>query len=231
MKLNELEYDLGVVFQDKALLRLALTHSSYLNENPETTSESNERLEFLGDAVIGCVIGKEMYRRHPNWTEGQLTQARSVLVRGSSLSQIATKLKLGDHLMMGSGELSSGGSQRSSNLEATFEAIVGALFLDKGYQDTSDFILRIFSDQITAIDTLKLTNPKSALQESAHSIGWPTPEYSIVQKTGTELAPNFWAEVRIDGRVMGEGVGLRKSEAEQNAAKIALGKLKRVDHA
>ena len=124
-RLGPVETALGVSFHDKELLRLALVHSSYLNENPTAFSEPNERLEFLGDALIGAVVAEELYRRNPEWSEGRLTEARSALVRGETLARLAESLGLGDHLYMGRGEEAGGGRDRPTNLAAALEAVVG----------------------------------------------------------------------------------------------------------
>ena len=133
MPIESLERALGVTFRDRRLLQLALVHSSFTNENPGAPTHSNERLEFLGDAVIGSVVARELYDMHPNWSEGQLTQARTAIVRGDTLAALARRLSLGDYLCFGKGEEESGGRRRDSNLAGALEAVAGALFLDQGY--------------------------------------------------------------------------------------------------
>ncbi len=224
-QLQELESRLAVSFVDKGLLATALTHSSYLNENPGVVAESNERLEFLGDAIIGSVIGEELYRLHPEWTEGQLTQARSVLVSGPTLSRVARGLGLGDSLEMGAGELAGGGSERSGNLEAALEAVAGALFLDQGYDAAREFVTRVLAQEIDGLEPVHLKNPKSVLQETVQARGLAPPRYEIVQATGADHAPRFTAEVSVDGEVVGRGDGVRKADAERRAAAAALEKL------
>ncbi len=225
-EIESLEVALGVSFRQPDLLRLALTHSSYLNEHAGTFSESNERLEFLGDAVLGAVIAQELYRLHPAWPEGGLTQARSDLVQGDSLAGLAMGLGLGGHLYMGRGEEAGGGRQRPTNLAAAFEALVAALFVDQGYEAARDLILRVFADELSAENhQAAAKNPKSALQEEVQGIGHPLPSYEIVEVKGEGHAPRFTAEVTVAGRVVGRGTGSRKSQAEQAAAAAALAAL------
>ena len=222
-RLGPVETALGVSFHDKELLRLALVHSSYLNENPTAFSEPNERLEFLGDALIGAVVAEELYRRNPEWSEGRLTEARSALVRGETLARLAESLGLGDHLYMGRGEEVGGGRDRPTNLAAALEAVVGALFLDQGYEAARDWFLRISSAELSTLGEKSVpTNPKSALQELAQGKGLDSPSYRIIETTGKDHARRFTAEVSIDGRVVGRGTGTRKSQAEQAAAADAL---------
>ena len=221
-----LEEVLGVSFRQPELLRLALTHSSYINEHPGTSSESNERLEFLGDAVLGAVIAQELYRLHPAWPEGELTQARSDLVQGDSLAGLAKGLGLGGHLYMGRGEDAGGGRDRPTNLAAAFEALVAALFLDQGYEAARGFILRVFANELSAeVRQTAAKNPKSTLQEAVQGMGHPAPSYEIVEAIGEDHAPRFTAEVTVAGRIMGQGTGSRKSQAEQAAAAAALAAL------
>jgi len=220
----------GVSFRDKGLLDLALVHSSYLNERPGAFPESNERLEFLGDACLGLTVAEELYRRYPDWPEGNLTSARSVLVRGESLADIATRLDLGRFMYMGRGEEAGGGRDRPTNLAAAFEALVGALLLDQGYEAARDFVLKVLTDSMTALDERVVhKDPKSALQEVVQARGQAPPVYHIVGISGLEHARQFTAEVAVAGEVMGRGTGTRKSEAEQRAAGEALRRLEKRD--
>ena len=223
-RLDSLEESLGVEFQDRDLLRLAFIHSSYLNENPETYPESNERLEYLGDAQVGLVIAHDLFERYPDQPEGELTALRSELVRGETLARIAESLHLGQYLLMGKGEEANGGRERQSNLAATFESLVGALFLDQGYEATRDFVLRVLSEEITSVEMRSNTpkNPKSTLQEMVQRRGGPSPSYRIVEVSGEDHAREFTAEVLVRGEVKGRGTGHRKSLAERAAAQKAL---------
>ena len=214
---------LGISFRDKELFRLALTHSSYLNENNTSLSESNERLEFLGDSVLGVVITHELFSRHKCWSEGELTQARSALVQGRTLAQVACRLGLGNHLYMGKGEEAGGGRERLTNLAAVLEALVGALFIDQGYDVAKDFVLKLLSEELADVrqgDSFK--NPKVVLQEAVQATGISLPKYEIVEASGQDHAPEFTVEVIVGGRAVGRGTGPRKSDAEKMAASEAL---------
>ena len=222
-QLDSLERFLDVSFNQKGLLGLALVHSSYLHENPGTFSESNERLEFLGDAVLGMVVAEELFARNPHWPEGRLTQARAALVQGESLAGIARGLYLGRYLYMGKGEEAGGGRERPTNLAGAFEALVGALFLDQGYGSAQQFVLRVLAQELSRVgSTSAVKNPKSTLQEAVQAKGLPTPTYRIVHVSGQDHARQFTVEVTVDGKVVGRGVGSRKSQAEQEAAAESL---------
>ena len=222
-----LEQTLGVSFTDKRLLCVALTHSSYLNETAAPAGECNERLEFLGDAVLGLAIAQELYSRHPDRQEGELTSRRAAVVSGNALAQAARRLDIGSHLLMGSGEFNTGGRDRASNLAAAFEAIVGALFLDKGYEAARAFCVHNLREEIAAANTpTRPRHPKSALQELVQSKHLPAPKYRIIDAAGKDHAPTFTAEVVVDGSVLGTGSGRSKSLAEQEAAKAALDAMK-----
>lgn len=220
---NSLSQSLDVSFEDKSLLSLAFVHSSYLNEHPGSFLESNERLEFLGDALVGLVIANEIYRRYPNSPEGVLTTLRSKLVRGETLAEVADSLRLGQRLFLGRGEEASGGRHRPSNLAAVFEAFVGAIFLDRGFETARDFVLGALSEQLSdTCDTEDAENPKAVLQEVVQALGQTPPSYRIANVTGEDHARLFTAEVMVEGEIMGRGVGRRKSLAEQEAARRAL---------
>ena len=217
------ERKIGVQFRNPNLLKTALTHSSQLNENPEQNLECNERMEFLGDAILGSVIAEELYMRFPQQREGALTSMRSNIVRGGTLARAARRLDLGDHLLMGAGETATGGRGRVSNLSAAFEAVVGALFLDQGYEAAKSFCVHALNSEIASVHSSpQLRHPKSALQELVQGQRLPAPSYRIVQASGEDHSPTFTAEVIIDGTVSGTGIGRSKSIAEQEAAKAAL---------
>ena len=220
---DSLEQVLGISFKNGELLRLALVHSSYLNETPEELPESNERLEFLGDGVLGLVVAHELYERHPDRPEGELTAMRSKLVRGETLARIAEKLELGRYLVLGKGEEASGGRQRPSNLAAAFEALVGALLLDQGYEAAEAFVLGALADELSAVDRPTVPkSPKSLLQEVVQGRGLAAPTYRLLEATGQEHERRFTSEVVIADKPIGRGSGRRKSEAEQQAAREAL---------
>jgi ribonuclease-3 len=221
--LDGLERRLGVTFQDRELLRLALVHSSFPNENPGVFAESNERLEFLGDAVIGLAIAEHLFRRNPGWSEGELTHVRSTLVSGETLSSIARSMDLGRHLYLGKGAEGAGARDRRSCLAAALEAVVGALFLDQGYGPARDFVTGFIPIEAgVAADKVVPQNAKSALQETAHAQGKSVPSYRTVKSGGTAHEPVFTAEVRVGGEVLGLGTGASKSDAQHEAAAQAL---------
>ena len=221
--LGKLEEALGVGFRDEGLLRLGLVHSSYLNENPGEYTESNERLEFLGDAVLEVVVAEELYSANPGWHEGKLTQARAAVVQESALAEAARSIGLGALLLMGKGEALGGGRQRASNLSSGLEAVIGAVFLDQGYDAARKGVLRVLADQLASLDEPEIAaNPKSLLQEAVQGEGLPAPSYSIVHEEGADHDRLFVAEVMVGGKVAGRGEGKRKSLAEQAAAAEAL---------
>lgn len=220
---GELEEALGVRFRDAGLLQLALVHSSYLNENPGEYPESNERLEFLGDAVLGVIVAEELYSAYPTWSEGRLTQARAVVVQESALAEAARAIGLGEMLLMGKGEAVGGGRRRASNLSSGLEAVFGAVFLDQGYEPARTVVLRVLADQLAALEQPDMAaNPKSLLQEAVQAEGLPSPSYSIVHEEGADHDRLFVAEVTVGGELAGRGEGKRKSLAEQEAAAEAL---------
>ena len=223
---SALETALGVELHDRRLLELALVHDSYLNESAGAADESNERLEFLGDAVIGAAAAHELYRRNPGWPEGRLSEARSELVRDETLARVASRLDLGDRLRMGRGAASDGGRGRPSVLASAFESVVGAVFLDRGYPEAEALALRLLAPEMSRLERPSTAlNPKSALQEALQATGAAPPTYSIVDVAGEDHARQFTAEVSLDGRVLGSGTGPRKSTAERRAAEAALAAL------
>ena len=151
-QLDSLEKVLGISFDDRDLLRLAFVHKSYSNENPDGHMESNERLEFLGDALIDGVISAHLYQLYPSCTEGDLTLMRIALVRGETLAKVAKSLCLGEYLLIGKGEETSGGRERTSNLEAVFEALIGAMYLDQGYENVRMFLIQVMSKELSDLD-------------------------------------------------------------------------------
>ena len=182
-----LQTALGVEFGDRRLLELALVHGSYLNENPGSPEESNERLEFLGDAVIGMAAAHELYRRNPEWPEGLLSEARSELVREETLARVASRLELGGHLRMGRGAASGGGRRRPSVLASALEAVVGAVSLDQGYAAAEAVVVRLLAPEMARLERPSASrNPKSALQEALQAEGAAPPTYSIVDVSGKD---------------------------------------------
>ena len=228
MKPTALERKLGLRFKDRGLLGLALVHPSYVNEVRPGQREagSYERMEFLGDAVLGATITLELFKRCPELSEGQLTKLRSSLVRGRTLAKVARSLGLGQHLSLGRGEESTGGRERDSNLSAAFEAVVGAAFLDRGFAKASKFVLGVMGQEMAEVLAEGVPeDPKSRLQELIQADGGPSPSYRVVKSGGPDHLKSFEVEVIMDGEVMGRGLGQRKLDAEKQAAQDALGRL------
>lgn len=214
---------LGVNFKDGSLLQQALVHRSYLNENPAMHLVSNERLEFLGDAVLGFVVADELYTRFPDSSEGELTKLRAALVRGETLSRIASSLQLGEYLFLGHGEEESGGRSRPRNLSCALEAVIGAVFLDRGFDIARDFILKLLDDEVDVVVEDKLTDDyKSRLQQVIQSEQKITPVYRTVEEIGPDHAKVFTVEVLAGDTVLGRGSGRSKRAAEMDAARQAL---------
>lgn len=224
----EAEKALNVTFSNKALLQRALTHRSYLNENPDYPLEDNERLEFLGDAILDFITGEYLYHRFPEMPEGRLTNLRSALVRTETLANFASQLDLGAHLLLGRGEEDSGGRRRSAILCDAFEAFIGALYLDSNLETVRRFVYAIIDPALQAIlaaDTDK--DAKSRLQEVAQSHYQLTPTYRTVLEEGPDHAKEFTVEAVIGGKVYGRGKGFSKQNAAQAAAQAALQVLER----
>ena len=213
---------LGLGFSNQHLLVRALTHRSYVNENPNVL-EDNERLEFLGDAVLDFIVGAWVYNHFPEMQEGDLTRMRSALVRTDTLAEFARHLDLGPALRLGRGELASGGRQRDNLLCATFEAVIGAMYLDADIQAVEKFVeplLSNFSRKVIGHD--EIYDPKSTLQEWAQSNKLGTPRYVTVDATGPDHAKMFTVEVQVNGKTYGQGSGSSKQAAAQVAAQAAL---------
>ncbi|MGE5141015.1 MAG: ribonuclease III [Rudaea sp.] len=228
MNLADLEASLGFVFQDKSLLQRALTHRSYLNENPNLPWLDNERLEFLGDSILGFVTAEYLYHHFPEMKEGDLTSLRAALVRGETLAEYAGQIGLGPHLLISRGEETAGGRSRRALLAGAFEAVVGAIYLDHGLDAASQFILRLVDAKTPEIVQERLDrNSKSLLQELSQGRLKLTPVYRMVQARGPDHAREFTVQVLLGERVYGEGQGRNKQAAEQEAARAALAELER----
>lgn len=223
MNITDLETSLGLVFQDKSLLQRALTHRSYLNENPDLPWLDNERLEFLGDAILGFVTAEHLYHRFPEMKEGDLTSLRAALVRGETLAEFATELNLGPYLYISRGEEAGRGRARPALLAATFEAVVGALFLDQGMEPARALIVRLIDAKTQNILQERLDrNAKSLLQELSQGRLKVTPVYRLVEMRGPDHAREFTVEAVLGARVYGIGRGRNKQTAEQEAARAAI---------
>ncbi len=223
---GDLAARLGLQFDDPALLTEALVHSSYVNEHPEGSTESNERLEFLGDAVLSLVMSEALFKRHRDEPEGILTTRRAAIVSTRGLARIARRLEIGDALILGQGAENSGERGRSSVLAGLFESIVAAIYLDQGLAAARRFILESAALELEAAvsaDTLKA--PKSRLQEHAFSVTGRAPAYRILSSEGPDHDRRFVVEVAVDGVVVGSGEGRSRREAETHAAEAALERL------
>ncbi len=236
MTLEELESNVGFVFQDKSLLTRALTHRSYLNENPDLPYLDNERLEFLGDAILDFVAAEYLYQHFPEMSEGDLTSLRAALVKGESLARFATELGLPPHLLMSRGEDAAGGRSRVPLLAGAFEAMIGALYLDQGLTTARALVERFIVPEGDRIHQQRLDrDAKSLLQEMSQGRLQVTPQYRLVETHGPDHAKEFTVEVVLRDQSYGRGTGRSKQIAEQEAARVALENLRdelsRQDHA
>jgi ribonuclease-3 len=218
----ELSKRINVPFNDVLLLTRALTHRSYINEHLDAL-EDNERLEFLGDAVLDFLVGEWLYNRFPEMEEGELTQMRSALVQTNQLAVFSKLLELENAVRLGRGEYQSGGTYRNTLLCDLFEAFIGALFLDSGLDHVKQFMYPILEQAaVDIIDQHKNEDPKSKLQEWAQSNGFPPPKYTTINVKGPDHERIFEVEVKVNGKIMGSGVARSKQSAEKIAARNAL---------
>lgn len=223
LDLTELEKSLGVKFENLSLLEQALIHTSWVNENSNHLSGSNERMEFLGDAVLGVIFADRLYHDFPDIQEGDLTRFRSLLVRRESLVRVALGINLGKYLYLGRGEDASKGRFKPANLAGAFEAVLAAIYLDKGIDATREVIFRLFKTEMERVQTLSSNiDYKSRLQELVQAQFQLTPRYRIIDFSGPEHNRLFIAEVYTEDKVLAEGSGRSKKEAETSAAKEAL---------
>lgn len=228
IKTADLERDLDYTFRDRQLLYLALTHPSLAHEaGVGHQQQHNQRLEFLGDAVLQLVLTAELYHRFPGQGEGPLTQARAQLVNRSSLAVQGAELNLGQFLILSRGEETTGGRHRNSTLADAFEALVGALFIDAGYDKTREVVLRLFSGSFGELAELpNLDNPKGELQEFLQASSPQPPRYELISVSGPDHNRQFESAVFHDERELGRGRGKSKKLAESAAAVEALRLLK-----
>lgn len=220
---TEFEKRIGVIFKDKSILQQAFTHRSYINEHPGLDIGHNERLEFLGDAVLELITTEELFSRFPNVPEGDLTAYRAALVNTYSLSDTATTLELSDFLLLSKGESKDKGKGRVHILANTFEAIIGALYLDQGYDTAKQFVSENLFGKIEEIIAKKLyRDAKSLVQEMAQEKLSVTPSYEIINEKGPDHDKNFIAGIYFGEELAAQGRGASKQEAEQSAARKAL---------
>ena len=218
--MDRLEKHIGYVFRDKGFLRDALTHSSFANENRKS-SESNERLEFLGDSILGFIVAEHLYTFRPDMPEGQMTRVRAELVCEKSLELAAGSMQLGEFLMLGRGEALSGGRSRPSILADAFEAVVAAVYLDGGINPAKELVTRFILSGLKP-GGQAASDYKTALQELVQKKSGQILTYHLVSESGPDHKKHFTAEVRLNGEVKGTGSGRSKKEAEQQAAQNAL---------
>lgn len=223
MDISFAEQTLGLSFNDKTLLQRALTHRSYLNENRDYPYGDNERLEFLGDAVLDFVVGEYLYHRFPDRNEGTLTSLRAALVRTESLAAFANQIGLGSLILLGHGEDENGGRHRPAVLCGTFEALIGALYLDQGLEQVRAYIMPIFEPALeNVLENESDKDAKSLLQELSQAYLGYTPRYHTVETVGPDHEKQFVLAVTINGITYGRGRGHSKQSAAQAAAEEAI---------
>ncbi len=212
-----------IVFKDKDLLKQAFIHRSYINENPSASLSHNERLEFLGDAVLELVVTDYLYTKYPSYTEGELTSVRSALVNAIIISEIASSVGMNDFLLLSKGENKDTGKARQYILANTYEAYVGAVYLDQGYDIVKEFITKSLLHKTDEIVNKKLwRDAKSLVQEKAQEFLNLTPAYKVLSESGPDHDKHFTVGILFGGELVGEGKGKSKQEAEQKAAESAL---------
>jgi ribonuclease-3 len=217
---------LGVKFRNPALLEQALVHSSSVNENPSLFPVQNERLEFLGDAVLDFVVAEKLYRDFPALAEGAMTRLRAALVRRETLARVARGISLGDFLYLGKGEEASGGRAKEANLAGALEAVIAAVYLDRGLAVTGKMVIRLLKEEWARVVNRDTgIDYKSRLQELAQSRFQLMPAYRLAAESGPDHVKNFTVEVEVNRQVMGWGTGRSKKMAETAAARAALKKL------
>jgi len=227
--LDSFEKKVGIDFNNKSLLKQVFVHRSYLNENAGFALGHNERLEFLGDAVLELVVTEHLYQNFDN-PEGELTNLRSALVKGSMLSKIAMEIGIEHHLLLSRGEAKSEGKSRQLILANAFEALVGAIYLDRGYEEASKFIKKYLIKHLDSIIENKLyLDPKSHLQEIAQEKIGLTPIYKVLQEAGPDHAKIFNVGCFVSDKMIGQGTGSSKQNAESEAASDALSKWDKID--
>jgi ribonuclease-3 len=226
LDIAEFQKILGVSFKKPALLEQALVHSSYINENPAYTPGHNERLEFLGDAVLNFIVADKLYREFPDLSEGRMTRLRAVLVRGDTLAKIARNIKLGDFLFMGKGEEASGGRNKAPNLAGALEAVIAAVYLDLGVRAATKLVHGLLAEDWQKLTSLEADiDYKSKLQEYTQSKYRSTPVYRLVSETGPDHNKVFRIKVIVNDKALAVAKGKSKKLAETEAARLALQKL------
>ena len=229
-KILEFEKSLDLDFENKFLIQRALTHKSYPNENRKLNLKDNERLEFLGDSVLSLSVSTYIFNKFSDFPEGELAKMRAVIVSAPILAEVAKRIELGQFLFLGKGEEMTGGRERDSILADTMEAIFGALYLDQGFTAAADFILHLLKvDIINVAEGNHIQDYKTMLQEVIQENGSDRPEYEVVDEEGPDHNKTFLVAVKLNEDSLGSGQGSSKKEAEQEAAKVALNKLNKLD--
>ncbi|MFA5936855.1 MAG: ribonuclease III [Candidatus Paceibacterota bacterium] len=223
IKFSDFEKNTKIIFKDKDLLKQAFIHRSYINENEDTNLSHNERLEFLGDAVLELVVTDFLYKKYPNYTEGELTAIRSALVNAIIISTVAEKIGMNNYLLLSKGEAKDNGKARQYILANTYEAYVGAVYLDQGYDVVGKFIADTILPYTNEIVSKKLwRDAKSLVQEKAQEFVGVTPFYKVLHETGPDHDKHFTVGILFGPNLIAEGKGKSKQEAEQKAAEAAL---------
>ncbi|MCE5265418.1 MAG: ribonuclease III [Deltaproteobacteria bacterium] len=228
--LTALQERLGWQFANIVLLDNALTHRSFVNENAAPDCRDNERLEFLGDAVLELTVSDMLMRRYPDHAEGELSKLRASVVNEQTLAELARRFSIGDHLLLGKGEEGSGGRMKSSLLANAFESVIAAMYLDGGFDRTAAFIGRLFGPLIEEGNvTTVYRDYKTAVQEIAQTLFREMPHYVVISATGPDHDKRFETSLMIGERTIAAGTGRSKKEAEQQAAKAALEEFRKVE--
>ncbi len=223
IQFSDFEQKTKIVFKDKNLLKQAFIHRSYINENTNTRLSHNERLEFLGDAVLELVVTDFLYRKYPNYTEGELTALRSALVNAIIISEVALDIGMNDYLLLSKGEAKDSGKARQYILANTYEAYVGAIYMDQGYDVADKFITKTLLPKTEEIVSKRLwRDSKSLVQERAQEIVGVTPSYKVLAESGPDHDKSFTVGIYFGAELAGQGKGKSKQEAEQKAADNAL---------
>ncbi len=220
---TDFEKKTKIIFKDKNLLKQAFVHRSYINENPKLGLSHNERLEFLGDAVLELVVTDFLYRKYPKYTEGEMTAIRSALVNAVIISEVAMEIGMNDYLLLSKGESKDNGKARQYILANTYEAYLGATYLDRGYEVAKRFIANTLLPHTAPIVSKKLwRDPKSLVQEKAQEFVGVTPSYKVLHEFGPDHDKHFTVGIFFGAELIAEGKGKSKQEAEQKAAEMAL---------
>jgi len=228
MNRKEVENKLGLRFKNPKLLKSSLTHRSYLNENRGEGLKNNERLEFLGDAVLELIISAELFIKYPDKTEGELTSIRSALVRTESLAEESRRLGIGEYILMSKGEEDSGGQEKDFILANTYEALLGAMYLDRGLKECKKFVERTVIKKLPRVISQELfIDPKTKIQEMIQAKYKVTPTYRVIKELGPDHDKSFTVALKVGNKTMTKGSGLSKQKAEEEAAQKAIDKLEK----